>query len=142
MDSGGYTGPVADFIDPYNDTQSTDASESVGQVVAWAKAHPGRWVLFADGEQGFDRSSLERFGLEVCQKKHKPTGRTRRYARLPHEAGESLDQALQRGDPRPNPYPSDLPKLESDRFGWTPEELAMAARAAREKLFPVKSGRG
>jgi hypothetical protein len=142
MHSGSYVGRVADLVDPYNDAQSTTASESLEEVIAWTKAHPGRWAMFADGEQGFSRDALEKSGLEVSQKKHKPTGRTRKYARLPHAAGESLDAALTRGDPRPVEYPTDLPRLESDRFGWTPEELAMATEAARDKLFPVNSRRG
>ena len=143
MDSGEpcpYRGPVADLVDPYvtNDT----AAAAVARVAGWLDAHPGRWALFSEGDQGVDGKNLSAAGYEVAQRTSKLSRVRRAYARLPHPEAESLDEALSRTEGSRPTYPEDLPDLAKDSFNWTKEELEAATRAARESLFPVRAARG
>ena len=140
LSGGPYTGPVADLVDPYATKDS--AAETVKSISAWLRSHPGRWAMFAEGEQGVDSKNLTAAGFEVAQKTSKLTRVRRAYARLPHPEGESLDEALARTKDGRAVYPADLPDLQKDSFNWTKEELEAACRAARENLFPVRAARG
>lgn len=139
MDSGDcpFRGPVADLVDPYA-TKDT-AGASVRRLTDWLDAHPGRWALFVEGEQGVDIKNLSAAGYEVTQRTSKTTRVRKAYVRLPHPEGESLEEALARGVGGAATYPADLPDLAKDSFGWTKEELAAAVQAARESLFPVRA---
>ena len=143
MDSGSqvpYCGPVIDLVDPYS-TKET-AAATARRLAEWMEAHPGRWILFAEGDLGIDAKNLQSLGFEVSQMRSKLTGVRRAYARLPHPEGEPLGMALERSRFDRAIYPNDLPDLQRDSFDWTETELQAAVRAARENLFPVRAARG
>lgn len=135
MSGSPYIGPVRDLIDPYRSThfnQEVDDFDSLGRAKAWLHAHPGRWGALRTGVVSGGKYP----GLEVRQRL--VDGTTYVFARVRHPEGESLDEALARTGPFVMGVPpKDLPKLERDKFGWTPEELADAVWLARENLFPV-----
>jgi hypothetical protein len=143
MDSGGpspYCGPVVDLVDPY--TTKETASDAALKLADWMNDHPGRWVLFMEGDLGIHPKNLQTLGFEVTQMTSRTTGVRRAYARLPHPEGEPLGEALERTREGRAIYPNDLPDLQRDSFDWTEEELRAAVQAARENLFPVRAGRG
>jgi len=132
---------VVDLVDPYStkDTATTTA-ETLG---VWLRAHPGRWAMFSEGEHGLDGKLILAAGFEVAQRSKSARPTRRIYARLPHPLGESLSEALARTKDDLGTYPADLPTFRGqDSFNWTKEELELACRAAREKLFPVHAGGG
>lgn len=140
MDSGAspYCGPVVDLVDPYATKEDVPAVAET--LMGWMREHPGRWILFLDGEYGFDRGVLAKAGFEVSCRTTK-AGIRKGYARMPHPQGESLSAALARSQELAT-YPADLPRLSADEFHWTKEELERACQMAREELFPVRAARG
>jgi hypothetical protein len=131
---------VADLVDPYV-TKDT-ARAAAMRLAGWLRDHPGRWAMFAEGEMGIDPKLVQELGFEVSQKTGKLSRIRRAYARLPHPEGESLDDAIARSKRTLTLDAEVLPDLAKDSFNWTEEELQAAVQAAREKLFPVRAGRG
>lgn len=60
-------------------------------------------------------------------------------SRLPARLNATPAPEEQQDSVRGNFFPADLPVLESDPFGWTPEELEDAVRTARGWLFDPSS---
>lgn len=128
---GMYCGPVADLVDPYAERTNEESRASILEVKKWMRDHPGRWVMFGEGEMGVSRANFE-MEFEVRQKSD-VYGLARVFARKRHPKGESLERALARTTGLGR-YPADLPDLEPDPFGWTQEELDDAVRASKEML--------
>lgn len=144
MSEDPYKGVVADLMDPYFTPEikyknggTKYCSPAEAYAIWWMQRHPGRWALVAEGTTGLTRGLLKNSEIQVAENRStRPPydGVVRVFARIPHPEGESLAEALAR---RPIGIGHYLPAVSKDEFGWTREELADAARVARENLFPV-----
>ena len=132
---------ILGLIDGYQSIFGGDAGsrrQNLSRVIAEMRKRPGHWFLVGQRSRaqgisvkvGATADDLKRHGSETSEVDGKL------YARFPHKSGVLLESLLSRPSKRLQITP--LPAVESDRFGWSRDELNNATATAKAWLFPIE----